>query len=131
VRGRGPDYRIEFDARPVYDFILSLVTVDGLQYDLLPEDRSWLDRARADLSPERAADLRDLFGEAHGGFGHGLTVMRGLHPDTRTARDLVMLVATMETRIESASSSSKVAPTMMLASGSASPGMRLAALSTS
>ena len=98
VRGRGPDYRIEFDARTAYDFILSLVTTDGLDYDLLAEDRAWLERSRAALSPERRQDLRDLFGEAKGGFGHGLTIMPVLHPETRSARELVTLVATMETR---------------------------------
>lgn len=98
VRGRGQDYRIEFDARPAYDFILSLVTIDGLDYDLLPEDRTWLERSRADLSPERQQDLNDLFGEAKGGFGHGLTIMPVLHPEMHTARDLVTLVASMPTR---------------------------------
>ena len=98
VRGRGADYRIEFDPRPAYDFLLSLVTIEGLDYDLLPEDRTWLERSRAALSPERRQDLRDLFGEAKGGFGHGLAVMPVLHPETRTARELVTLIATMETR---------------------------------
>jgi len=98
VRGRGADYRIEFDARPVYDFILSLVTIDGLDYDLLPEDRAWLERSRAALSSERTQDLGDLFSESRGGFGHGLSVLPVLHPEARTARDLVTLVATMPTR---------------------------------
>ncbi|MFI5262676.1 MAG: hypothetical protein ACHQZR_09010, partial [Candidatus Limnocylindrales bacterium] len=102
VRDRGDrmaGVRIEFDARPVYDFLLSLATVDGLDYDLLPEDGRWLERARAALSTERQQDLADLFGEAKGGgFGHGLGIIPALHPEARSARDFVTLVATMETR---------------------------------
>jgi DNA-binding transcriptional ArsR family regulator len=101
VRARGDrmaGVRIEFDARTVYDFLLSLATIDDLDYDLLPEDQSWLQRARASLSPQRRQDLEDCFGEAHGGLGHGLGAVPVFHPDARTAREFVTLVATMETR---------------------------------
>lgn len=98
VRGRTTDHHVEFDPRPVYDFLISLVTVDGLQYDLLPEDRKWLDAARAALSPERQRDLDECFGESHNGLCHGVGLLPYFHPEVRTARELVELVGTMDTR---------------------------------
>ncbi len=55
--GGGAGLVIEWDVRPVYDFLFSLASEAGATEDLPAEDRRWLTEARASL-PE---DLRGAF----------------------------------------------------------------------
>jgi DNA-binding transcriptional ArsR family regulator len=45
-------FTIEWDVRPVYDFLFSLSDDVDFPHDLLDEDRAWLDAARATLASE-------------------------------------------------------------------------------
>ncbi|MGZ6271392.1 MAG: ArsR/SmtB family transcription factor [Candidatus Limnocylindrales bacterium] len=100
VRERGTiDVPLEFEVRTAYDFLISLATCgDTHEYDLLPEDRRWRDETIASLSPERRDDLMRCFGEEQGEIGYGLAVLPGDRPEIRSARDLVTLLATLDTR---------------------------------
>ena len=51
-------FTIEWDVRPVYDFLFSLGDDKDFQYDLLEEDRSWLDAARETLLRDHAEAAR-------------------------------------------------------------------------
>jgi DNA-binding transcriptional ArsR family regulator len=57
-RGTGAAYRLEWDVRPVYDFLISLSDDAGGTDDLPAADRRWLADARAAL-PERIRKDRD------------------------------------------------------------------------
>ncbi len=100
VRERGAiDVPLEFEVRTAYDFLISLATCcDTHEYDLLPEDRRWRDETIASLSPERREDMARCFGEEQGAIGYGVAVLPGDRPEVRSARDLVTLLATLDTR---------------------------------
>jgi DNA-binding transcriptional ArsR family regulator len=61
-RGTAAGYRIEWDIRTVYDFIISLSDDAGSTDDLPPADRRWLTEARAALLPSIRADREALLG---------------------------------------------------------------------
>lgn len=68
-------YEVEFLARTSLDFLISLNIGDGAESDLLPEDRAWMDAARASLSTAERADLDQSFGAASDGLFHGLAAL--------------------------------------------------------
>src|SRR6476659_537764 len=53
-------YRLEWDVRPVYDFLFSLTGDDGAPEDIPATDRRWLTDARASLSKEIRAEIKVL-----------------------------------------------------------------------
>jgi len=61
-RGTAASYKIEWDVRTVYDFVISLSGEAGSTDDLPPADRRWLTEARAALSGPVRADREALFG---------------------------------------------------------------------
>ena len=63
--GRGGSARVEFDVRPVYDFVFSLSQEAGETDDLPAADRRWLSDARAVL---RETGLRSVFHHHCAGF---------------------------------------------------------------
>src|SRR5262245_36059850 len=58
--GGGTSYVIEWDIRPVYDFLFSLTGEAGKTDDLPAEDRTWLEAAREALPVAAKAQLGDL-----------------------------------------------------------------------
>src|SRR5262245_37064720 len=58
--GGGTSYVIEWDIRPVYDFLFSLTDEAGKTEDLPAEDRTWLRDARAALPEEARNELGTL-----------------------------------------------------------------------
>jgi DNA-binding transcriptional ArsR family regulator len=53
-------YAIEWDVRPVYDFLFSLNDDPDFPHDLAEVDRRWLDESRAALQAERPDDVETL-----------------------------------------------------------------------
>ena len=96
----GPEvsFRLEFDARTAYDFMVSLTAMEEADYDLLPEDERWLAAARASLSAERRADLQACFVEGPKAVCFGVAHLPLLHPQARTARELVAELALLDSR---------------------------------
>lgn len=92
VRG-GRSFEVEFQARASYDFLISLSLGPGTDSDLLPEDRAWLERARAELTPSQLADLDSSFGESSQGLFHGL-VAPVLHRGEELADPAALVAAT-------------------------------------
>ncbi|MET1232217.1 MAG: helix-turn-helix domain-containing protein [Candidatus Limnocylindrales bacterium] len=93
-----PSYVVEFDARTVYDFLVSLAVEAPEDQDLLPQDRQWLEDARASLSPERRRDLDECFGESPKAFCYATGALAVVTPTARTAREFVGSLATADTR---------------------------------
>ena len=58
--GGGAGYVIEWDVRPVYDFLFSLAAEAGATDDLPADDRAWLKDARAALPEAAQAELGKL-----------------------------------------------------------------------
>lgn len=91
-RGRGAPVRIDFDVRPVYDFVFSLSGDAGTTDDLPGPDRRWLETARG--------EMRTLFGESLDRYGGELcVVVAGLavdRPEVRTASQFVDLVNALD-----------------------------------
>jgi DNA-binding transcriptional ArsR family regulator len=82
----GAGFSVEWDVRPVFDFVFSLANDAGSTDDLPPADRTWLAEARAAL-PEEIQSLREeLFGSEVGLHIAAFPVGR---PEIRTARQLV------------------------------------------
>ena len=93
-RGGRASYRLEFDVRTAYDFVISLASYDDEHgYDRLPEDERWLAASRAALSEAQRRDLDLTFGKS--GLGYRMLSLAFLHPEVRDARSLVELLATM------------------------------------
>ncbi len=61
-RGTSASYRIEWDVRTAYDFVISLSDEAGSTDDLPPADRRWLAEARAALPDAIRADREALLG---------------------------------------------------------------------
>jgi DNA-binding transcriptional ArsR family regulator len=59
--GASHDYQVEFDVRPVYDFLFSLTEDAGSTDDLPAADRAWLTDARAAMSETIREQLAELF----------------------------------------------------------------------
>ncbi len=86
--GRAVPVRVEFDVRPVYDFVFSLSDEVGETDDLPAADRRWLSSAKADLRA-RVGEALDLYGSEL------CIVLAGLAVDqagVRSAADFVALV---------------------------------------
>jgi DNA-binding transcriptional ArsR family regulator len=90
--GGAATHAISFDARTVYDFLISLMLGAGEDSDLLPEDAAWLKRSRATLDPAVLGDLDSCFGEKAKGVFHSLPSLIVDHPEIRDAAGLVKLV---------------------------------------
>jgi DNA-binding transcriptional ArsR family regulator len=88
ARGGG-SYEVAFDARPAFDFLISLFVGDGAENDLLPEDRAWLGRTREALAPGLRSDMVACFDDQGLGIFEGLTALLTQQPGIRTAADVV------------------------------------------
>jgi DNA-binding transcriptional ArsR family regulator len=81
--------RVELDPRTAYDFLTSACSDCGELEDLLPEDRRWMESARAGI----AEDLGDGASiQACSGFVSELGRMLIGHPEIKTARDAVAAI---------------------------------------
>ena len=96
VRERGmgnPSYRVEFQVRPAFDFLVSLEIGDGDDADILPEDRAWLATARRALPPEVRDAALTAFGRGdHKPLGVFVADLIATRPEIRSAADLVAAV---------------------------------------
>jgi DNA-binding transcriptional ArsR family regulator len=82
----GTGFPIEWDVRPVYDFVFSLSDDAGSTDDLPAADRRWLTDARASLPQDLRTSVDRLFGSELAIHIASFLVGR---PETRTARDFV------------------------------------------
>src|SRR5262245_30567450 len=85
----GRTYEVEFHARASYDFLISLTVGDGVEADLLPDDRAWLERTRRALAPTVLADVDASFGDASKGLFHGLATLIVDHAELADPVELV------------------------------------------
>lgn len=89
-----PAVKVEIDARTAYDFNLSLSGMAGDAQELLPDDRRWLEQARAAL-PEDLRPLPDKSATTCVSFAEELDRLVFRHPEIRTARDVAAAVEAM------------------------------------
>jgi DNA-binding transcriptional ArsR family regulator len=82
----GATYTIEWDVRPVYDFLFSLSDDAGTTDDLPASDRQWLTDARSALPPDLRASVSWLY--EHDVAIHVAT-WAVQHPELTTARAFV------------------------------------------
>src|SRR5918999_595187 len=86
----GATYTIEWDVRPVYDFLFSLSDDAGSTSDLPAADRQWLTDARSSLPQDVRASVGRL-------FEHEVAVQIATfaveHPELRTPRQFVDALA--------------------------------------
>ena len=87
----GRSYGVEFLSRTSLDFLISLTLGAGEESDLMPEDRAWLERTRAALSPAQREDLDGAFGEQSHGLFHGLAALIVEREGLEDAASLVAL----------------------------------------
>lgn len=87
----GATVEVQWDARPVYDFVFSLSDEVGFTEDLPARDRRWLADAKAELAAE-AGGGEPIDGDLMVTVGM-LAVDR---PEVRTAREFMGLVRTIE-----------------------------------
>src|SRR5215210_1143989 len=83
-------FRVEFQPRTAFDFLISAEVGEGEDADILAEDRQWLVDARRSLSAEQSEALLATFG--HGqrkALGMYVADLIARQPEIRTARDLV------------------------------------------
>jgi DNA-binding transcriptional ArsR family regulator len=83
-------YTIEWDVRPVFDFLFSLSDDAGTTDDLPASDRQWLTDARSALPPDLRASVSWLF--EHDVAIHVATYAVE-HPELRTPRQFVDAIA--------------------------------------
>jgi DNA-binding transcriptional ArsR family regulator len=83
--------RIAFDARPAYDFLVSLMV--ELPAEVLPEDAAWLEVSRGSLSDGLKRDLRRTFDHEDQVIAAGMALIPLIVDDesVRTAADVVAL----------------------------------------
>jgi DNA-binding transcriptional ArsR family regulator len=82
----GAGFPIEWDVRPVYDFVFSLSDDAGSTDDLPAADRRWLTDARASLPQDLRSSVSRLFGSELAVHIASFVVER---PEIRTARQFV------------------------------------------
>lgn len=82
---RPSSYELVFEARPAYDFLISMSIGDGQEYDLLPEDRAWLAAARAELDPELRSEIDSCFDPAAEGLMQAVAALVVEDPSVRDA----------------------------------------------
>jgi DNA-binding transcriptional ArsR family regulator len=80
---------VEFDVRPVYDFLMSACNDCGELEDLLPEDRGWLQEGRAAVLAEVGGTES---ARACIGFGGEIGRLLVVRPEVKTARQVVAAV---------------------------------------
>jgi DNA-binding transcriptional ArsR family regulator len=85
----GTGFPIEWDVRPVFDFVFSLSDDAGSTDDLLAADRRWLTDARASLPQDLRASVSRLFGSELAIHIASFVVER---PEIQTARQFVAAV---------------------------------------
>jgi hypothetical protein len=83
---------VEIDPRTVYDFLTSACPECGELSDLLPEDRAWLEKARAEVAGQLGPDL---FATECMEFVFELGRIAVLRPEIKTASDFVAAVDAM------------------------------------
>ncbi len=83
--------RIVFDARPAYDFVVSLMV--DFAPEVLPDDAAWLESSKASLSDGIRRDLRRTLGDADDRVAAGMGLVPLILADDRirTAADVVVL----------------------------------------
>jgi DNA-binding transcriptional ArsR family regulator len=91
----GTTYTLEWDVRPVFDFVFSLSEDAGSTDDLPAADRQWLADARASLPQDVRASVGRLF--AHE-VAMGVATFAVERPDLRTPRQLVEALEGAEPR---------------------------------
>lgn len=88
-------YTIEWDVRPVFDFVFSLSEDAGSTDDLPAADRKWLADARASLPQDVRASVSRL-------FEHEVAIQVATfaveHPDIRTPREFVDAIEAADPR---------------------------------
>lgn len=89
---RAPDFAVEFDPRPAWDFMVSVGLGDAAEQDLTSADRDWLAEARASLSSEQRDRVASLFATHGESALDSLPMMVIERPDVRTAADVVRLL---------------------------------------
>ncbi len=97
VRGlsaSGAPYSASFDARTVFDFLISLSLMRDDQSDLPPEDQRWLRDARAALPPDIRAGMF-VGGEEREGLATEIATIVVDRPELRDAASLVATVEAM------------------------------------
>src|SRR5580765_4693405 len=85
---------VVYDPRTVFDF---LVSIEGhgeheKDPDLLPEDATWLRRARAEQPADRRAELDRYFGEESIGLPYSLAGIAVEHPEAKDAAGFVRVL---------------------------------------
>lgn len=87
---RGPaSFRIDWDVRPVFDFVFSLSGDAGATDDLPAQDRTWLADSKAAMPPEIAAEFKRLF---ESDVCIHVAIIAIDRPQIRTAMDVVAAV---------------------------------------
>lgn len=87
--GGAHTYQVEFELRTAYDFLISASIGDGAECDLLPDEREWLDRARADLGSDLRDALDACFGPGEPSVFHGLASLIATRGDILDAAALM------------------------------------------
>lgn len=88
-------YRVEFDVRTAYDFLISMIWTPA-EYDRLPEDERWLAASRAALTDQQRSDIESVFGKS--GLGYGLLGRVLFRPEIKVAADVATLVERLPAR---------------------------------
>src|SRR4051812_5299196 len=87
-------FAIEWDVRPVYDFLFSLGEDAGSTDDLPAADREWLTAARQGLPADVASHLEAL---RHSDLAIHIASYAVQHPELRTADDFVASIEDVDT----------------------------------
>ncbi len=87
-------YSVSFDARTVFDFLISLSLVRGEPSDLPPEDQRWLRDARGALPPDIRAGMF-VGGDEREGLATEIAAIVVDRPEIRDAAALVSAVEAM------------------------------------
>jgi len=85
------DVQLVLDARPAYDFVVSLML--DTEPELLADDATWLAEARASLSDGARRDIRRSFANDDEGAGLGMALVALVveDPTVRTSADVIAL----------------------------------------
>jgi DNA-binding transcriptional ArsR family regulator len=85
------DVQLVLDARPAYDFVVSLML--DTEPELLADDATWLAEARASLSDGVRQDIRRSFANDEEGAGLGMALVSLMveDPTVRTSADVIAL----------------------------------------
>jgi DNA-binding transcriptional ArsR family regulator len=92
--GATGDFRVEFDVRPVYDFLFSLTEDAGSTDDLPAADRTWLSDARAAMPEPIREQLTSMFETELAIHVASFAVER---PDLRSADAFIAAIESVDT----------------------------------